>query len=606
MEAVGRNILCPTEIFMNTMSQLNINTPDMYPPSHKMEDAARYPNKKLNFGVGPGIAIGSLLGLNNWLKKKQRQEEIDSLPVYPVMPKEKKQPKVKSPFLTSGNLYKDIDKLSKNLSVEITPIGVSCYMKANGMVTNFENIEMSQMDDTMLSYWKNKDKGYFKNLILLKIYSEAKIAEQVFAEKMIRKISYGKTASEILDDNCSFVDIENIVFAIKNKIDDATVERFEKIAEDIDCSEDDYEISLDLPGGFSDYSELVDGIGEEKLCFFEAGNKKENKYFDPSFLKKNVKVGFMPDRVIFVSKNVLLGTLPTLNMNEDGYEHFQDKDKKYFKDFFIQESKKGISEMNKNAEELLESADTSDIFELSTIHPLVYKAVLDKKYGKQWVNFDSYATVRIIEKDFLQGRQINDIALNKIIAIQTVNAPENIIFTNHHAFEKAVRCFTDKPIDFLRRENEDLDISDFVFAIDIIQRSMYDGSDVYQKFSAEVIQYIADVLAKKEIYTYEPMENKKTSMEPAFCALLNLSIERSLIKRFTESSSSETDKEKISNKVRKTIDVIQSSLEKGTAPEDATDIERIQIKLQVAVNDFIKNKNELLKKQKTLYIESGD
>jgi hypothetical protein len=106
--------------------------------------------------------------------------------------------------------------------------------------------------------------------------------------------------------------------------------------------------------------------------------------------------------------------------------------------------------------------------------------------------------MQMIEKDFALKRPIDDIALNKILSIKVANSGDKV-YLNRHAFEKVVRSFNDKPVDFMERETDDLDLQDFAVALDSLNRvTPYDN--VYDNFSPEVYNYMAQVLADKENY----------------------------------------------------------------------------------------------------------
>lgn len=334
----------------------------------------------------------------------------------------------------------------------------------------------------------------------------------------------------------------------------------------------------------------------------------------------------MPDRVIYVADNQLVGTLGVGDMNEDGYCHFLKNDKKYFKDFFTQEAKKGIAfseQLSKKADDdssaLTESLPTSDIFSTASVHPLVYFDLFMQKYGEKWISLDPFVFIKSLEVDFSLKEPIDAVALNKIMSLQVVNSSENS-YTNFHAFEKIVRAFNDKTIDFERRESEDLGVFEFAFAIDVLQRCT-PNLDIYSSFTPEITSYIADVLASKEVYLYEPVAAEETSFKATFEEIVNMKLETALFKYLT----SVIDKKNVERSVLSNISTIcaatnsaffeilrgtaeESAIEKSSVnlPKHIKDIVRLQTKLQVALSTKLKEKEQEYIMQSQIYNVSGD
>ena len=502
--------------------------------------------------VTPGAVLGSALGLvlgNRKGKKdaeRRMQEELNRFNnAKPII---------------DGNYYQQAQHVMDNLGIVFTPFGTVYTIRNKNKNVAIDTIETEEMNKAMKDAWKNKDGEYFRSLMLSKMYSEMQIAEQGFAKKILEmQSSNDKTADEIEYEVSEMTDLDRLVkvaeleeyFSCTGR---GTEECFEKMSsiqeyfEDLDDVQ--FELKLDRP--FEKCAGVLSGIrsslgfGEGK----ESLQEMQKNLGNPSYLKKNLKVGFMPDRVIFTVDGTLISTLSLTNMNEDGYDNFEKSNSKYFKDLFVQQMKKSttqkiafteINHLEKIASTEDLSTDIRDIFAKSSIHPVVYYLLLTQKLTTEWFDYDPMALVKIIESEFNLEEPLSDSALDKILSIQAANKSE-AVYVTPHAFEKVVRAFNDKPIDFLEREDDDLDVDDFAFAIDILDRvTPYD--DIYDNFSAEVLDYIASTLAKKDSRCYVPSYILGSPLEPKFQELLNESLLR-ITNKFTTRDTFDTDLEK--------------------------------------------------------------
>lgn len=583
-------------LFMNTINN-GVDVNNIVRPGLSMNDRNRYRSnpEPSGFRIGPTVILGGLLGLGNAAAQNKLQEEIASLPVFEPDPEPVSTPKKEwnqmmrnGPEIT-GNFYKDTQNIINNLNVNITPIGVSYTLKHKGYEVGIDTIETSEMDQTMRRAWMSKDVNYFRNLMLMKIYSESKLAEQAFAgklvvkqsntakrmkaKKMIKKASDGEEQDDYVEEpeevlwedlNLSFMDLDNFVQEVADELqeNEKLQSVYEKLAEEVAEESEDFFLDLTFPRPFEKYASLVEP-GEEKLAFRPMGMKTgKNKLCNFRYLKKNLNVGFMPDRVMFVADNQLVGALPAHGMNEDGYEHFIENDTKYFKDFFMQEAKKGLDVL-KGAEKLaaesdeqLETLTAKEAFLSANIHPLIYYDLLMKQYGEVWIDVEAQVLIRLIEQNFTDGEPINQAALNKVLSLQAVNKAE-LVYTSMHAFEKVVRSFSSKPIDFERKESEDISVVDLAFGIDVLQKSTT-HTDIYGVFSPDVIQYIADTVAARDVYGFYPQyPGVPTLFQDAFELILNSRIADSLRGQKVQNLSNA----KLESQIKKSIGEIATALQ---------------------------------------------
>lgn len=495
-----------------------------------------YPSKKIT--VTPGAIIGALVsaGIMSELNKtKTKQVQVSE-----------KKPSVE------GNYYSQVQSVIKNLTVIFTPVSVVYTVKNKNKDFTLETIEVSEMTPHMKIEWQNKNEEYFRNLLINKINSEMQIAEIGFAREFLKKnaelteVLIGKEA-EFQED---LSDIDVLEMAKKSAVFyNPEDELKEKLASTISGSIGyHFDINMILDRPFEKYA----GIVSSTLNCLGISNNNENikkvkeKLENPSYVAKHIQVGFMPDRVIFSLENQLISTLLLTSMNEDGYSHFVNNDSKYFKDLFTNEIKKAKNTVNieKKASVVQEVIDVDTAFNSSSTHPVTLYLLLIKKIGIDALNYDPMIIGDIIKKAF-GINSISEIVMDKIQVILMANQSMNI-YTNAYAFEKAVLGLCSKPINFLASQKQDVKFQDLVFAIDVLDR-ITPFDDIYDNFSKEVINYMADVLSDNKIFVYCPTNILGSPLEPAFNEFLNENLSRKVIGKMTLATSDEAVDEQTKN-----------------------------------------------------------
>ena len=155
---------------------------------------------------------------------------------------------------------------------------------------------------------------------------------------------------------------------------------------------------------------------------------------------------------------------------------------------------------------------------MSETHPVTIYLLLTNKLGPQWLQYDMMIIDTIIKREFGID-EISEPTLNKILSIMTANQSDSV-YVNAFAFEKSALGLCSKPLEMLKEQQEQLNMQDIVFTIDVLDRvTPYD--DVYDNFGKEIMNFISDVLASKEIYIYSPTKIVSSPLEPAFNASLN-------------------------------------------------------------------------------------
>jgi len=495
-----------------------------------------------NINIDPASVVGAITGaavakrqMNKNMLKQQIEEDNTKV--------------------LHGGYYKQVSNIANNLRVIFSPFSVIYVVKNGPHEITLETINTDEMDDDMYSAYQNRDANYFKRLLLNKINSEVQLAEQMFARRMIQKQL--ELENRLNNSNVKHASADEITFSSLLARMYGVKSVFEKNAESVlgdyfvKSLGDNY---CEIEWSFDDIRPLSKyaNIFKETLNFFGLNLDKNNikelqgKMMEPGYLKRKLKVGFLPNRVVYSVDNMVITQLPVMGMNEEGFEAFQNEDISYFKNLFEEELKKKevtpiFNPMTKVASDANETREVKEIFEKSEIHPKLYEIVLDKAFGRDWIKYDPAVIIKEIEEKFGLENGITDPALNKILVLQLINKSFEP-FMNPHVFEKCVRAMNDKPIDFLARETN-FGLGELVFALKVIQDTT-PADDIYDNFSEAVFAYIADTLTANEyrVALPEPVVNSKTEVE--FYKTLNSFITSKWNDIISEGL---TDKKKIAN-----------------------------------------------------------
>lgn len=417
-----------------------------------------------------------------------------------------------------GNYYQQVQNLVSHLKIIFTPFGVVFVVRNGIKEITIETIGTDEMNSPMYMAWKQKDAEYFKSVLLNKMHTEIQFVEQEFAKKILEnhmglQAHITKKASEDIDySEISTTELLDGIANLKSFYESQT-EATEKVAEILSRITDDgieYRISWEFQRPLEKYA-LLGGA----LDFLGLGGSSDDirslqgSYLNPSYLANRVKAGFLPDRVIFIVDNKVVSSLLAIDMNSEAFDYFDKQNQEFFVDYFNREAKKGIKRMKgqlpsdsrimkKASKEGIES-----IFNKVDIHPVIYFNMLNKKYSDKWSKWDLTSLIKTLEQDFALEDGMNDQALNKIMAVHSVN--NNMYpFTNYHVFEKIIRSFSGKPIDFLEREVEDLDVVDLAFGLEVMD-AITPTVDTFEHFSSEVISYIIDNLLDNHYRIFNPI-----------------------------------------------------------------------------------------------------
>ena len=568
------------------------------------------PQEKVAFKVTPGMVIGSLVGAKLADKKYDSVQDRERIRRTPAAVKTvEKKPTIK------GNYYSQAENLAKNLRVVFTPVS-AIYVVKNGVKdVAIETIDIEKMDNTMHTAWQNKDQEFFKRMLLNKMFMDINLAEKIFARNAImnqnilsnnlaQRVGIEKKASfNTPDDFGGYIDGILQMRKYYERLPEA-----QKLASVLESMSKHKEVDIEV--GLGTEPEKYASLGKVNDVFridssTSSIRSLKKRLESPGYLKKNVQIGFLPDRVTFVVDNTLITSLPVFSMNQEGFKAFRVEDQKYFKRLFNKTIKINQNMQKKAAEEELPisliNIPKATVFRINEIHPIVYLKVLQKKYGKSWNSIDLPALIKRIELDFkLEGSGIPDIPLNKIMSIYTCLSEETAnAFTSSLAFEKIIRSFNDLPIDFLNSESEGLGIAELAFGLEVYELIMINrGIDAYELFSDEVIQYIADVMLDNDIVVIYPDKPQASDAYTKFYSEVNHQILEKLIAKNNLDKIENKNSDVVSAKQNEilqplTIEVLEA-IRSGQVSEELTPEYVDELCEQ---NEFDVNKDALLRRQ---------
>lgn len=498
-----------------------------------------------------------------------------------------------------SNHYDNIQTIMRDLKIVFTPINI--VYSVNGQV--FEIIKSSEMSPEMKERFLAKDGGYFTQLIINKMNMELQLAEQIFARKLLQP----HITEQFKEANFVSALIEKVA---SQDFDLTFSDQFEKVAS---SNEVKVRPSLDSLRPFSSYPDFFAEKIANVIGIAEPLPSSIVESFSANDMKKRVRVGFLPDRVIYLLNGNLVEQMTVMQMNEDGYEAFKKRDKNFFLDFFHDESK-NISEsifkdiveqqlpsadsLHKEAqegsedvevdfeddvevdleddleddiekeaatlEEVIESMDRAWIEQLATerdhiqlfydndIHPLVYDVILDRYIYDDWHTLELEAVLKEIEVTFGLTEAIGNRALDKIASLHTIQNEGNSMFDTSFSFEKFLRAMNNKTVLITTFEGGN-EFEEIIYALDIAKAVC--GGDIFLSFGKNIPAYVAEELFRDNIrYVSDQVYDEDNEVEDAFWEDVNDILLRKWKER--DSKGLELEESKISRLKTEQINII--------------------------------------------------
>lgn len=546
--------------------------------------------KAADIGIGTGTIIGGLIGAGIGhktidIKKDQEYRNLYGNTIQRVLNEQNRKL-----IEMSEDHYQQIDNLEQDLKIIFTPFSVVYMLRG----TAVETISVSTMNSVMKRAWKNKDAVYFKNLLVNKVYLEAQDAEQMFIKRLIEQDSFLKDAINKKSADYTLVDEETDsdlhLFTVIDKAaylqelfmkseDSEILSKYANNLTTIAGTWDDEIIPVEV-GTYRYAGDLDYDLGMQKLSFLWFTKPKpaiETKTITPDKIKRDLSIVYLPDRILFITDDIVMSQLNVMGMNEEGYDRFQKQDSKYFRRNFLNEAKRAgydtteeleklavedddfydlDSKVSKMSSELFiasrhingsgdpenpnmgmsdgtikklaaASPETSkqnqlmrELFTKPGIHPKVYYLTLMKEFGSEWLEWDFDTLIAMIDDNF-GINPIADIPLNKLGSIVVLMHSDSP-YTGFHTFEKVIRSFHDKPINFDLRESN-ISLGEIVTGIRMMGEIIRDNDDnIYDNFSDHVLGYIVEVLHSRNYRACAPKSISEN--ERLFWRLVNIEL----------------------------------------------------------------------------------
>jgi hypothetical protein len=417
----------------------------------------------------------------------------------------------------------------------------------------------------MKQAWRSKDSQYFKNLLVNKVYMEAQNSEKMFIKRLIEqdkgmRKAITKGAAETIETESPAM--ENLSYSAVELIDkvamfrsilakssaSAVMDKYASLLCDYlaNLEPEDIEISL---GAVKMADEADLDLGIQKLSFLFFG-KDDDNVLTVGEIKNDLAVSYLPDRVLYISHGITISQMNTFEMDEETYAQFKKRNNRYFRDLFFHMAKEAgydatyiekeadatqeldndialaaqdnvieghILDVEKVAEAPIEpNPNHEELFTSTDTHPKAYYLFMMKYFGERWLDWDM-ETLESMLRDNLTIDP-GEIAMNKLMSISLILNSDSG-FTGYHTFEKVIRSFNNKTVDFDLRESN-ISLGELVNGMRIMADLIADKDDnLYDNFSDHVFGYIVEVLAAQN---YRVCTHTSSGpLEEAFWKLIN-------------------------------------------------------------------------------------
>ena len=464
-----------------------------------------------NLNIDPASVIGSIAGgyTANRVYNKKKDESIEN---------------ERNSHRIENNTYSQAENLLRDLKIVFTPINV--IYSVNGQV--FEIIKTDEMTAHMRNAFQKKDSDYFRNLLVNKVNMEIQLAEQAFAHRLLSAGGYNQQAK-----TASYTVKQEAL----TKMAAEDIEEMSKVAK-VGLPKTKLTISptFDSLRPFSQNEFFFNPSEISKVAgIFDLFDTDNTEDVSLGRLHREVNVGFLPDRVVYTWNGQILEQMTLLQMNDEGYKAFREKNKDFFIDFFkkntvdmvdkfnkkerasIPNSKPkneetptfsnfidDSNELDKDASALEDIVDdiveeefpviereSVDIFQDPDIHPIVYDIVLDERLGDDWTHHELEAILKQLEIDFEIRDGIAENPLNKIMVLHTLASADHAMYQASLTFEKFMRIVNSKDAIFEEFQGN-LSFEEIMFGLEVAKA--YDGEEVYLEFHDSIAPYISEEL----------------------------------------------------------------------------------------------------------------
>ena len=479
--------------------------------------AAEMEKEAFNINIDPGAVLGALAGgyaATSHYRKGQEEEQANE----------------QAKRTIEGDVYSQVESVLRDLKIVFTPINV--VYSVNGQI--FEIIQADEMTADMKAAFVQRDAAYYRNLLVNKINMELQLAQQAFAQRLL-------TAGGQQMKEASYMSRQDYLVKVADEEFDGMLKQ---ASQGLDGVQLEIEVSFDSLRPFTDSNVFFRKSAFEKVAgIFDVFSHDQSETIDLGRFQKEINVGFLPDRVVFLWNGQMIDQLSLLKMNEAGYEAFRRKDKEFFVTLFRDHSKVlenslkqdvqgqsmspsttpppsppepmdmeedeedlGVDKQADSLEDIIEELVEDEFparereslspFTDTDIHPIVYDAILDERYGNDWVERDFEALLKQIEIDFELREGIAGNPFNKMLLLHTIASDEHALFQAPLTFEKFLRGMNDKPINFERFEGN-VSFEEIMFGLEVAKN--YEGEEVFYQFDDSIAEYVSEELYQQGI-----------------------------------------------------------------------------------------------------------
>lgn len=453
-------------------------------------EVAHLDKKAFEVNIDPANVIGAMTGgyvaKRHYDKQQLKNQEL-----------ERRRDMIKPQGLAE-QAEPQMRQMIQELKIVFTPINV-VYL-VNG--TTVEIIRTNEMTQKMQAAFLRKDANYFRDLLLNKMNMEIQLVQQAMMQSMLASKGIPKQASQ---------------WNLKEVFDQFSEEQFlsygQRMSEKLAGETIDIPVNLEGLRPFSNHDFFGDeGQMTKVAALFDM------QVFNASDLEHKLNVGFLPDRVTFLVDGQMVEQLPLLSMNEEGVTAFKIRDKAFFKRFYLdtaraQEAQFAAQTFDKQAANLNEVVEsiaeetlrlrpltpTYSYFEDADIHPLLYVKIFDKRYPS-WREQSLEALVSQIEDDF--DTEVSQVAFDKIAMIKTLSNPDHSLFMSDFTYEKMVRAFAGKVVDFTIPQGN-VDLGEILFSNDLA--SVLTDGENFIAFDDAIIEYTVNQVTDEGVRFILPM-----------------------------------------------------------------------------------------------------
>lgn len=318
------------------------------------EETMELTKSAFDIGIGSGALIGGMVGMKMGTAIEDNKKANEYKQMYANSVAKLLNEQNKKLVDMGSNYYSKIEDIEKDIKIMFTPLSVVFILRN----TAIDTVNADTMNTQAREAWKRKDPEYFKNVIINKIYLDAQETEQVFIKRLMEQDKELRKALSKNSSEFAYVDGDEGVSEEAHLLEVlACADYFSKLFEkgesneslnkyansliSVACEWSERNIPVELGmAKFAGEDDFDLGMSKLAFLFFGKPNVMDMKELTPGFLKKHMTVVYLPDRILYITDNVVVSQLNVTKMEDEDYDNFSKKDDKYFTNRFFLEAKR--------------------------------------------------------------------------------------------------------------------------------------------------------------------------------------------------------------------------------------------------------------------------